>query len=268
MAGADDKSNEEEGGFLKRWSSRKAAVKAPEEETLPDEEASAEDLALAEEDEAEATDEELLEQYDLPHPDTVEKPEDLDSFFKKPLPDRLKQMAMRRMWRINPLFRFADEMVEYGENYTDAATVIPDMKTAYQVGKGYLAKLTEGQDEDAAAAAEQDDQPSDEQAAPEEGPEESPEDSPEESTEEQQSPQVEAEAGEGEAQEPAEDEADATAQRAETELELQQDSGSDPVQTAPVQTAGAPEAANQPANQPEEDMAPRPRPKQMVFVRK
>ena len=47
---------------------------------------------------------------------------------------------MRRMWRINP-FRFADEMVEYGEDYTDAATVVPDMKTAYQVGKGYFDKL-------------------------------------------------------------------------------------------------------------------------------
>ena len=47
-------------------------------------------------------------------------------------------MALRRLWRINPFFGFVDDMVEYGEDYTDAATVIDGMQTAYQVGKGYL----------------------------------------------------------------------------------------------------------------------------------
>ena len=56
-------------------------------------------------------------------------------------------MALRRMWRLNPMFRFADEMVEYGENYTDAATVIDGMTTAYQVGKGYLQKAFDAVDE-------------------------------------------------------------------------------------------------------------------------
>jgi len=64
------------------------------------------------------------------------------------LPDRLRQMALRRMWRLNPLFRFADEMVEYGENYTDAATVIDGMTTAYQVGKGYLKKAFDALDDE------------------------------------------------------------------------------------------------------------------------
>ena len=39
-------------------------------------------------------------------------------------------------------------MVEYGEDYTDAATVVPDMKTAYQVGKGYFDKLFLEKDDD------------------------------------------------------------------------------------------------------------------------
>jgi hypothetical protein len=40
-------------------------------------------------------------------------------------------------------------MVEYGENYTDAATVIDGMQTAYQVGKGYLQKAFDAVDDDA-----------------------------------------------------------------------------------------------------------------------
>ena len=53
--------------------------------------------------------------------------------------DHLVGEAEHRV-QLNPMFRFADEMVEYGENYTDAATVIDGMTTAYQVGKGYLQK--------------------------------------------------------------------------------------------------------------------------------
>ena len=34
-------------------------------------------------------------------------------------------------------------MVEYGEDYTDAATVIEGMQTAYTAGKGYLTKISE-----------------------------------------------------------------------------------------------------------------------------
>ena len=34
-------------------------------------------------------------------------------------------------------------MVEYGEDYTDAATVIEGMKTAYTVGKGYEKEVVE-----------------------------------------------------------------------------------------------------------------------------
>ena len=59
------------------------------------------------------------------------------------MPERLRRLALRRVWRLNPLFRFADEMVEYGEDYTDAATVVEGMQTAYQVGKGYLKKANE-----------------------------------------------------------------------------------------------------------------------------
>ena len=155
----------EANSFLERWSQRKAKSRQDELENPVDEDVSA--LAETEADagdEAEETteetseeqglsDSELCERYELPHPEECTDPEELDGFFSRPLPDRLKQLAMRRMWRINPLFKFADEMVEYGENYTDAATVIPDMQTAYKVGKGYLDKILAEQKEKEQAEA-------------------------------------------------------------------------------------------------------------------
>ena len=93
------------------------------------------------------TDDELLAKYELEDPETIEDEARLDTFLEGKFPDRIRQMALRRMWRLNPMFRFADEMVEYGENYTDAATVIDGMTTAYQVGKGYLQKAFDAVDE-------------------------------------------------------------------------------------------------------------------------
>ena len=113
---------------------------------MPDDDVSAGELQESDEDAA-LSDEELLAKYDVEDPETIEDEATLDSLLEGKLPDRIRQMALRRMWRLNPMFRFADEMVEYGENYTDAATVIDGMTTAYQVGKGYLQKAFDAVDE-------------------------------------------------------------------------------------------------------------------------
>ena len=147
--------------FLSRWARRKAATKTRNAEA--EDQLTAEQLdegldsqaAAPQETEEEAvlSDEELCARYDLPDPENCTEEDQLDGFFDGRVPDRLRQLAMRRIWRLNPLFRFADEMVEYGEDFTDAATVIPDMQTAYKVGKGYLDKLlAEEKDAEAAAA--------------------------------------------------------------------------------------------------------------------
>ena len=69
-------------------------------------------------------------------------------FFRDGVPDRLRQIALRRVWRLNPIIRFADaEINDYHEDFTDAATVIEGMETAYKVGKGYLSDLIDGKDE-------------------------------------------------------------------------------------------------------------------------
>ena len=113
---------------------------------MPDEEAKAGEPQETDEDAA-LSDAELLAKYEVEDPDTIEDEARLDSLLEGKFPDRIRQMALRRMWRLNPMFRFADEMVEYGENYTDAATVIDGMTTAYQVGKGYLQKAFDAVEE-------------------------------------------------------------------------------------------------------------------------
>ena len=115
------------------------------EDTLPPGMA---DQEAESDEEAALSDEELLAKYGVEDPEVIEDEDKLDSLLQGQFPDRIRQMALRRMWRLNPLFRFADEMVEYGENYTDAATVIDGMQTAYQVGKGYLQKAFDAVEDD------------------------------------------------------------------------------------------------------------------------
>ena len=123
-------------------------------ETLEEEQAAANapapDSTAESEEDAALDDDQLLQKYGLTNPEEIEDEASLDAFMQNGLPDRLRQMALRRMWRLNPLFRFADEMVEYGEDYTDAATVIDGMTTAYQVGKGYLQKAFDALEDEGA----------------------------------------------------------------------------------------------------------------------
>ena len=132
--------------FLSRWSARKAQIAKGE---LVADEKSAPTLKEVNEgelgngEEAKLSDQELLEKYELPDPEDLADESDLTQFLDGDLPERLRQMALRRLWRLNPLFGHVCDMVEYGEDYTDAATVMEGMQTAYQVGKGYEKKVKE-----------------------------------------------------------------------------------------------------------------------------
>ena len=148
---AKEESKEGEGGFLSRWSARKNQIAKGED--VPDEVPTpeiAEDAVIEDEEDAALTDAELLKKYDLPDPEAVTEESGLEQFLNgKGLPGRVRQMALRRLWRLNPLFGVVDDMVEYGEDYTDAATVVEGMKTAYTVGKGYAKEVVEPEDSEA-----------------------------------------------------------------------------------------------------------------------
>lgn len=139
------------------WSRRRAAVEKEaqaDEAALVAAEAESEEQVLAE-----RTDEELLAELDLPEPEELDSPEAVRRFLDSALPQRLKTRALRRLWRLNPVLANLDGLLDYGEDYTDAANVVENLQTAYQVGKGMLAHVEElaRKAEVEAAEAKQDD---------------------------------------------------------------------------------------------------------------
>lgn len=116
------------------WSRRRAAVEAEKatEETAKE---TARD-AQAEAAWADQTDEEILGELDLPDPDTLKPGDDFSAFMSKAVPDRLRKRALRQLWLSNPTLANVDGLLEYGEDYTDSATVLGTVRSLYQVGKG------------------------------------------------------------------------------------------------------------------------------------
>ena len=120
------------------WSRRKARVA---------EEAEAEGVALQtraiEAEQAEKTDDEILADLGLPDPDSLDAGDDFSGFMARAVPDRIRSRALGKLWLTNPVLANVDGLVDYGEDFTDAACVIENLSTTYQVGKGMQAHLDE-----------------------------------------------------------------------------------------------------------------------------
>ncbi|NDW00493.1 MULTISPECIES: DUF3306 domain-containing protein [unclassified Salipiger] len=148
------------------WSRRKAAVEAETraEEKAQDDARRAETEAQL----AERSDEELLAEAGLPLPEEITDGEMVRKFLQSQLPKRLKNRALRTLWRSNPVLACLDGLNDYDGDFT-AVTPAADFKTTYQVGKGLLAHLEYvGQkDDEEAAPAEAAEDP---QALADEGP--------------------------------------------------------------------------------------------------
>ena len=123
------------------WSLRRAAVEAEavtEARAVAEVEVAEREAALADRDEAE-----LLAELDLPDPDTLGAGDDFKAFLSDAVPARLKTRALRRLWLTNPVLANVDGLLDYGEDFTDAAMAVENIQTAYQVGKGMTAHVEE-----------------------------------------------------------------------------------------------------------------------------
>ena len=121
------------------WARRKASVEA---EVAA--EARAGDVALAAQRAAELSDKgdaEILAELQLPDPDSLGEGDDFTVFLTEAIPARIRTRALRRLWLSNPVLANVDGLVDYGEDFTDAATVVENLQTAYQVGKGMQAHI-------------------------------------------------------------------------------------------------------------------------------
>lgn len=123
------------------WSRRKAAVAAEEAKDAAEVQVRARSETAAE---LEAkTDEEILEELGLPDPTTLKPGDDFAAFLKDAVPDRIKKVALRKLWTSNPILANVDGLLDYGEDFTDAAVGAGVVETTYQVGKGMLAHVQE-----------------------------------------------------------------------------------------------------------------------------
>ena len=131
--------------FFNRWSRKKNQTISENSKIFPDEEKINNNKKInqleKEVEENDLSDFDLCKKYKLPDITKCKKQKDYDIFLTNNVPERLRYIALRQIWKLDPIFSSVSELVEYGEDFTDAATVVPDMQTAYKVGKGYLDKI-------------------------------------------------------------------------------------------------------------------------------
>lgn len=124
------------------WSRRRAAVQK-EEKALHAAQQAAEEARLdAERDVAlaEKSDEEILTELGLPDPDTLKLGDNFAAFMARAVPEHLRRRALRKLWVSNPVLANLDGLVEYGEDYTDAARASEVVTSAYEVGRGLVGR--------------------------------------------------------------------------------------------------------------------------------
>jgi len=136
------------------WARRKAAVAAEAEAEVRAEEQAV--LAEAHAELEEKSDADILAELDLPNPEEMQQGDDFSVFLSKAVPERIRRKALRKLWLTNPVLANVDELVDYGEDFTDSAMAVEAIQTTYQVGKGMLEHVKEmaRQEEEAKALAE------------------------------------------------------------------------------------------------------------------
>ena len=148
----------EKDSFFQRWSKKKSGI-VEEDEIFEETSGNKNDekslVEKEEEEEKKLSIDELAKKYKVVNPESLDNSLDLREFMKNKIPDRLKQLALRKLWKVVPIYGEVSELVEYGEDFTDAATVVDGLQTAYVVGKGYAdkfidksEKVLENQEED------------------------------------------------------------------------------------------------------------------------
>lgn len=137
--------------FLSRWSRRKRDPRSGDETA---EETAEETVELADPtNPADTIPEDTIEDGDdaagdpevvakLPDIESLDETSDFAPFMAKGVPEILRRRALRKLWRLNPLFANLDGLNDYDEDFTDAANVLSEIKTIYKVGKGMISEET------------------------------------------------------------------------------------------------------------------------------
>ena len=149
----------EDKGFLSRWSDRKLKG---EDDALPATELDRVKETSREDEFEGKTDDEILSILELPDPETLKLGDTVEKFMDGRVPERIRARALRAFWKTNPVLANIDGLDEYCDDYTDAAMVIENLQTIYEVGKGYAEQAL-----DALESLADDEEPADQLAGSE-----------------------------------------------------------------------------------------------------
>lgn len=133
--------------FLGRWS----RLKRREQATNPDDSAPG---AVAQPASTPVVEPERT--VELPDLADLTKDSDYTVFMRPEVADDLRQDALRKLWRSDPVFAEHDGLTDYADDYRQQPGAL--VRTAYRVGRGYLEEAVDAepvvaQDEQAAGGA-------------------------------------------------------------------------------------------------------------------
>ncbi len=136
--------NINEKGFLSRWSEQKQKTKEKQSETPVTNDHKLNEFdqenANAKLDAERLANKQQAEAIDI---ETLTDESDYKVFFKEGVPEQLKQLALRKLWRSNPVFANLDGLNDYDENFAASNMVLETFESAWKVGEGYFNKEEE-----------------------------------------------------------------------------------------------------------------------------
>ncbi len=97
-------------GFVRRWS----RLKRLGGDGLSDEAAAREEGGVAPADDSSKF---VPKDLDLPDIGTLHKDSDFTAFLRKAVPEHLQRLALRKLWRADPIFSVIDGLDDYDENF-------------------------------------------------------------------------------------------------------------------------------------------------------
>lgn len=129
----------DEEGFLNRWSRRKLAE---EPDPTPPPEPEVDDPQLPE-----RSDAEILAELGLKDPEELLPGDDISGFMAKAVPVHLRNRALRKLWRSNPVLACLDGLNDYDDDFTGDTVPTGALKTLYKVGRGILKEVPDPAEE-------------------------------------------------------------------------------------------------------------------------
>jgi Protein of unknown function (DUF3306) len=139
---ADERPGADE-GFLQRWSRRKAEARSAAVTATEDPSVAAEGQPVSAEQALEPVQGEPapVAPEDLPDIDSLDASSDFTVFMRPGVPEHLRIQALRKLWRADPIFSKLDGLLEYGGDYTIPSWPKGTIRTAYQIGRGFVNQI-------------------------------------------------------------------------------------------------------------------------------